>query len=923
MKFLQTWIATISARFAPTWRQLRQGIAVRSRMVQQWPLALRFALVVVVLFTTYVLHTVLPTHPSSDTSIYTGKPNTAHQAATRQTPPTPPQPAPPKGTPPRNATDLIEHPFGSPITPFSIDLSSGGALHAASANSQISVDIPASAVTTADAAAAPGGKIKLAVTQIAPAGGSTDGGHYTLGTYLLQVQDGTGKELASGAGLRQPVNFTFHTPSGRSPIPYDRMYATLNGTVPSTLSVKKLGKNQRMAATYSASANTVTAAVTLGASSNAISFDSTSPVAFFGKPETFENDLHTGDLTTGFPIDLPAGPGGLTPPVTLSYSSGAISSTHNVQAAAPWVGDGWSLDPGEITWSETDAPYRNGTSAWASTWSISDPYGTSGALIPPTTNISTYYDDTPNPPAGLVQWQTATNDRTKIYSHPYWNVDSSHFPVWNGTTGYHQQPPCFDVWLKNGIHEEFGCGFDSRQWYVSGTTNYVTKFLLNLIVDPAGNQLHFWYDQDWATMNGNQYPRDDVLDRIEYDSPACTAQSWCGGSSWAPQMEVVFQHSNAVAHVYPGAPSCGPQSNGLRCDDPVAETAPNQGTPQNVTTQILNEIDVNVRPTGSGGWNLLHKYVLSYGQGALNPNAIDDPVTGNLESVAGWLTLDQVQEFGTDGATAYPPATFSYNIPASQYYLDSSRHPASDAGCGPGYNSGQIWNGAYVGCFLWSRSYNSFYMQTADNGEGLHQSFTWETTHNDTHGTYNTQNLLSPIQCSTQTPSIQALYPCDQMDDMSWSHLALASRTATENSPTSANANATTTSTWSYTYDLTSLSARSLCGDCWVGMYWGNQDDDDYLDYYNGNFQGFWWTDITNPDGSSENHAFYSTTGWGVWDHTKVSSCLTCADAPDWAAYNAGSGKPIVTQYYGVYNNGWPLLKEEDDNYTEVCPRTA
>ena len=37
---------------------------------------------------------------------------------------------------------------------------------------------------------------------------------------------------------------------------------------------------------------------------------------------------------SSIPIDVPAGPGGLTPPVTLAYSSADVSEQHNVQGAA-------------------------------------------------------------------------------------------------------------------------------------------------------------------------------------------------------------------------------------------------------------------------------------------------------------------------------------------------------------------------------------------------------------------------------------------------------------------------------------------------------------------------------------------------------------------------------------------------------------
>ncbi len=73
---MQTWIATIRARFTPAWRTCRQGIALRLRMVQQWPLAVRLALVVVVLFTSagsVALGIHLLSRPQ--TNAYTGTPN--------------------------------------------------------------------------------------------------------------------------------------------------------------------------------------------------------------------------------------------------------------------------------------------------------------------------------------------------------------------------------------------------------------------------------------------------------------------------------------------------------------------------------------------------------------------------------------------------------------------------------------------------------------------------------------------------------------------------------------------------------------------------------------------------------------------------------------------------------------------------------
>ena len=68
-------------------------------------------------------------------------------------------------------------------------------------------------------------------------------------------------------------------------------------------------------------------------------------------------------------------------------------------------------------------------------------------------------------------------------------------------------------------------------------------------------------------------------------------------------------------------------------------------------------------------------------------------------------------------------------------------------------------------------------------------------------------------------------------------------------------------------------------------MYWGNQNDGDYLDYYNGTFMGFAEADVTNPDGSVQKHKFYATNGYGIYDSTQVNcySGFTCHNSPWWA----------------------------------------
>jgi hypothetical protein len=58
----------------------------------------------------------------------------------------------------------------------------------------------------------------------------------------------------------------------------------------------------------------------LSSPSHSVSWGTDSPVATFGRPQPFEVDLGGASLTTGYPIDVPLGPKGFKPPITLAYT---------------------------------------------------------------------------------------------------------------------------------------------------------------------------------------------------------------------------------------------------------------------------------------------------------------------------------------------------------------------------------------------------------------------------------------------------------------------------------------------------------------------------------------------------------------------------------------------------------------------------
>lgn len=85
---------------------------------------------------------------------------------------------------------------------------------------------------------------------------------------------------------------------------------------------------------------------------SSVTFNTQAPQASWGTPADFQVGLNSGGLNFTYPLSLPPGPGGLVPNLALNYSSGSVDENHNLQSAAPWVGQGWSLDLGSVSWAQ-------------------------------------------------------------------------------------------------------------------------------------------------------------------------------------------------------------------------------------------------------------------------------------------------------------------------------------------------------------------------------------------------------------------------------------------------------------------------------------------------------------------------------------------------------------------------------------------
>ena len=426
----------------------------------------------------------------------------------------------------------VAYPWKVSMPPASIALTSQ-AQQFLSKDGQLEIDIAAGAVSGAQLQGA-GGSVFLKVTQLLPDSGGAQGDHLFFGTYEFSLQDASGKVLTT-VPLAHPLTIKYHLRRDQAKLLYkgQTMYAVwrsgdastlLTGVKPLTsqpipyasklllASADKSGLIWSISSSLTAGVSGTTSAS--GIQPSTITFGTQAPQANWGSPQDFQVDLNSGGLSYSYPLALPPGPGGFTPPLTLTYSSGSVNESHNVQAAAPWVGEGWNLSLGSISWAEENVT-PGGTNRIESVWHITDPTGISGQLIPPDLNASTadtIVPSTSNFPSPYI-WHTAPESHAKVNEILF--------------NGY----PCWRVYLPDGVMEEFGCVDEARQSYVDTAGNAVPwRWDLDLMTDAHGNQIHIHYKREHLS---DGYVRDAVLSSVEYDDSTCHSTS-TACSTWNP-----------------------------------------------------------------------------------------------------------------------------------------------------------------------------------------------------------------------------------------------------------------------------------------------------------------------------------------------------------------------------------------------------
>ncbi|KAB8145948.1 hypothetical protein F8S13_02405 [Chloroflexia bacterium SDU3-3] len=228
--------------------------------------------------------------------------------------------------------------------------------------------------------------------------------------------------------------------------------------------------------------------------------NSTSPsAAYVPSLKSFQTSLYTGAASYSYPIELPAGPGGLKPAVSLSYSSAATDGPggNRAKAQAGWVGKGWSLSAdGSISRNKSLSSSPGQWDHFSVVFAGQSFDIVRGELIAPNTD----YGNT----AALDQWTWHATDENfsrvrAVYtgSTTYSATDPDGTPIQTSYPNY-----SWYVWTKDGTRYEFAQALwnsDDQQTYQA------YKWQLTKVVDTHGNAIVYHYKTDADNLNIGRY----------------------------------------------------------------------------------------------------------------------------------------------------------------------------------------------------------------------------------------------------------------------------------------------------------------------------------------------------------------------------------------------------------------------------------
>ncbi|WP_051814262.1 RHS repeat domain-containing protein [Kitasatospora sp. MBT63] len=248
---------------------------------------------------------------------------------------------------------------------------------------------------------------------------------------------------------------------------------------------------------------------------------------------SWSTSLNSGSFTWSYDMPLTAMPGGLTPKLGLSYSSGSVDGrTSNTNNQASWAGDGFDLSPGfvERTYkpcADDGAPKTNnnkpGDLCWATDNATISFAGHSGELIPVSGDEFRLKGDDNTKVVRLRDGARGNGDNDGEYFRATTTDGTNYYfgynrlPNWSSGKPETKSVYTVPVFGNNAGEPCNGADFASS-WCQQGW-----RFNLDLVVDAHGNDVTYWYTPETNNYGRNlkstdrtPYVRGGSLEHIEY-----------------------------------------------------------------------------------------------------------------------------------------------------------------------------------------------------------------------------------------------------------------------------------------------------------------------------------------------------------------------------------------------------------------------
>ena len=390
----------------------------------------------------------------------------------------------------------------------------------------------------------------------------------------------------------------------------------------------------------------------------------------------FSTDLQTGAAIVNYPIEAPAGPGGMTPNLSLNYSSNGVNdfyhangysaSSNDWDVQASNVGIGWNLGgisyiaitdqwDAETRWDNHYSLVLNGAST---KMRHANPGGSSPVIMESEQFIKIDQN--------LVTWDSARSTRGKVVDTGNWIVTSQ-----DGTKHTFGSFPSVDPRPDPGSTDQTvnPLASDSPQSMVINLTKdhwQVNKWYLRESVDTQGNYISYAYHSDQRRLrpnSGNQCTTDSAMNQASYYTHIRPNVIQWGGNKQTGEghtMQLYFNYNprqdiRSNVHL-PGNPIANNKDWALaRC---IQYT---------YSTQLLNYIAVQVKVGGT--FKTIRRYDLNYGY--TNPSGVDWYIKH--------LKLNEIKHEGASPSgslSVLNTYTFGYQqlTPHAQVYLNTANN---------------------------------------------------------------------------------------------------------------------------------------------------------------------------------------------------------------------------------------------------------